>query len=407
MTAVQPTRLEELLDCLKTTAGRRLPEVVCDFEEAIRLATYSGRNDVSVYLISAYLEFFDNPVPYEVRFYCEYYTGTRLWRMGNLDEASAKYSSCRDLASGNGDGISASRCVMALGVIRWSKGDYGKALSLLERAEEGLRERRDLTLSNCLNWLGVICGNLRLHARAWTYYREALELNEEKGFRTNQGFLLCNMGLLCQQVGLYDQAEESFRLSMDIHRQSGIRYGYADSLANLGMLLYKHYKRYGEALPMLKEAAQLQLLNNERSKAGLVLANAAVTAFKSGGKEEAMEFFQRAEELVFDSQVWNNQIEFCGMKAEVLIELGDYSSAEELADKAAEILACNLPGEEADESLLLIQSQIYSHRGDWENAYLTLLKRAEVIEELERVKFAAFQSVVKIIHHSKSETSDL
>ena len=406
MVDIPSTRLDKLTESLKEKAGRSVPEVVCDFEEAIRLATYSGCNDVATYLISTYREYFEKPIPYEVRFYCDFYTGIRLWRRGDLDEATAIYGSCRDLALRNKDQLSASRCVMAQGVIRWSTGDYSKALSLMEKAEEGLRGTRDITLSNCLNWLGVISGNLRLYSRAWGFYTEALELNEEKGFHGNQGYLLCNMGLLCQQMGLYDQAEESFRKSMALQKQVGNRYGYIDSMSNLGMLMHKHHKLYREALPILREAAEMQLENGEKAKAGLVYTNAAVASFHLGNTEEAMSLFDTAEELVFSTDIWDTQVEFCGMKAEVLVALKDYDGAEELFNKGSDLFSRNLPGK-ADKDLLRVQSELYEQKGDYKEAYVTLLASVNAGEEIERVKVAAMQSVVQVISNSATKNREL
>lgn len=406
MAQISSNRLDELVESLEEISGKPMAETVCNFEEAIRLSTYSGRNDIAIYLISAYLDYFETPVPYEVRFYCEYSSGTRLWRRGNFKEAEAKYESSRDLALQYGDGICASRCIMALGVIRWSRGDYGKALSLLEKAEEGLRERRDLTLSNCLNWLGVICGNLKLYPRSWGYYMEALELNEEKGFSANQGYLLCNLGLLCQEMGLYEQAEESFRKSMDLQKQVGNRYGYTDSLSNLAMLIHKYHERSEEALPKLREAAEMQLENGEKAKAGLVYTNAAVAAFESGETDEAMILFDRAEELVFSTEIWDTQVEFCGMKAEILTAMDDYDGAEELFVKGNGIIARNLPGRD-DENLLRVQSELYRKKGDYREAYETLVKSVKAAENIGRVRAAALQSVIQAVSDSARKNREL
>lgn len=406
MTDPPANRLDELTGLLKNNKSRPVPDVVCDFQEAIVLAVSSGRNDLASYLTSTYLDFFEPPVFYEVRFFCEYNTGTRLWRQGNLDEAEAKYRSCRELALSNDDELSAARCLMALGVISWTVGNYSKSLTLLEKAEEGLRERKDLTLSNCLNWLGVICSNLQLLPRAWSYYREALELNEEMGFRINQGYLLCNLGLLCQQMELTDQAEQSYRDSMELQKESGNKYGYADSLANMGMLVLKKRDRPEEALSVLIEAAEMQEENGVSSKAGLVYTNAAVAAFRTGDTDRSMELFDRAEELVFSTDVWNTQVEFCGMKAQVLVTLERLDEAADLLERGCSIQEANLPGKD-EHWLLRIQSEVFEKKGDIEKAYRTLLRSTDARERLDDAKSIALQSVIQIVTDSVRKKREL
>ena len=406
MTEVSSSRLNELAESLKATAGRPVHEVIGDFEEAIRLATRTCRHDLVTCLITAYLEYFEDPVPYEVRFHCRFCTGTLLWRTGNLDEAVSEIKTSRDIAREAGDSYSASRCDMALGVIGWAKGDYTGALALLEEAEKSLRERRDLTLSNCLNWLGVTCDNLKLFQRAWAYYREALQLNEEMSFDANQAFLFCNMGLLCQRMGLNAQAEKSFRESMELQEQVGNKYGYTDSLANLGMLILKKNKQPAEALPILRKAAEMLLENNERGKAGLVFSNAALAAFETGDAEGAAVLFDKAEELLFSTEMWSMQVEFCGMKAHTLIALDDYEKAELLFRRGMDIQSRNLPGWE-DLNFLKAQSELYAKTGEHEKAYGILLKSVSAEEKIEQVRSTALQSVIQDIQDSARKSREL
>ncbi len=263
MTGIPAPRLDELLENLSTMDTAPVHEWIQDYEEAMRLATYSGQSDTVSFLIDGYLNSFHPPVPLEVRFYCVFYEAVKHWRAGSFQEARSRYSTAREIALSGGDEMGAARCLMALGVTLWAEGDHRSAFPVLEEAEEVLRQVRDITLSNCLNWLGVVCGNLELLSRAWKYYREALELNRELGLTQSQSFLLCNMGLLCQQMGLYDQAEESYRESLELQKQCGNRYGYADSLANLGMLVLKKHRKPEDAFRMLLEAAEMQLENDD------------------------------------------------------------------------------------------------------------------------------------------------
>ncbi len=406
MTGIPAPRLDELLETLKKRNSAPIHEWIEDYEEALRLATYSGQSDTVSYLISSYMGLFHPPIPLEVRFYCAFYDATRYWRAGSFQEARSRYSSAREIALAGGDELGAARCLMASGVTMWAEGDYAGALPVLEKAEEVLRQVRDITLSNCLNWLGVVCGNLELLSRAWKYYREALELNRELGLTQSQAFLLCNMGLLCQQMGLYDQAEESYRESLELQKQCGNRYGYADSLANLGMLVLKRHRKPEAAFKMLLEAAEMQLENEDINKAGLVFANAAAACCDTGDVPRGMALFDRAEELVFSTKHGDSQVEFLGLKAEVCISRGDYDTAEELCNRAVAIRGEIMPGK-PDKLLLRVQADLYRRKGDFQRAYEVLSESILADEEVERVRSEALQSVIQVIGDAARKNRDI
>ncbi len=399
-------RLDGLVQFIKSRNPGPLHEVAAVHEEAIRLAIYSGRSQLAGELIESYRNLIEEPVPYEIGVYCDFSTGIMLWRSGKFEEALHYYSAAGEAAEKNNDIHTAARCLMAHGVIMWSRGDFPESLELLNRAVKGLRSRTDASLVSCLNWLGVVNARLRNFSTAWSCYTEALGLLDEEDSRSNRGYLLCNMGLLCQQMGLIDQAEKSFRESMEIQQRIGNAYGYADSLANLGMLLLKYCNKPGGALLILQEAAGLQLENGERGKAGLVLTNAAVAKHRSGDTPGAMELFDRAEELIIASNDLDFHVEFCGMKAETYMAIGDYQKAEELFDRGSEIQEENLPGGD-DKSLLRVHSELYAKKGDHRKAYDLMLRSLAALEEMDSVKSGALQKVIQMISDSASRDREL
>ncbi len=172
------------------------------------------------------------------------------------------------------------------------------------------------------------------------------------------------------------------------------------------MLLLKYYNKPGGALLILKEAAGLQLENGEGGKAGLVLTNAAVAKHRSGDTPGAMELFDRAEELVFSSDDWDGHVEFCGMKAETYMSIGDYVKAEELFNRGTEIQSENRPGME-DELLFRVRSELYAMKGDHRKAYDILLRSLAAREEMDRAKSGALQKVIQLISDSASREREL
>jgi two-component system cell cycle sensor histidine kinase/response regulator CckA len=416
MSGSSRSRLKNLVTSLNDPAGKPVHEIVCDYEEAISLAGKMGRGEDSARLIQEYSTYFQPPAPYEIVFFCRYNTATLLWLNGDFDEAEAGYETCRELALLNSDDLSASRCVMARGVICWNRGKYHAALELMETAEKGLRQCRNSVLSTCLNWLGVICSVLSLLQRSWFYFREALELNEELGLKSNQGYVLCNLGLLCQRMNLIDQAEDCFRDSIKIQEETGSRYGLADSIANLGMLLLKKRKSYAEAEPLLEKAAAMQLENKAKSKAGQVLISHAITMYHLGNRNKSELLFERSRDLVFAGESWGEQVDYCCSRAEIALQDGDNEKAEKLLSQGIEIQKNNLPGTDSRE-MLWISSKLQFQKGQTREAYELLLEAVEQSRKLDMVKSGAMESVIcaltekvrgrKELEKARSESSHL
>lgn len=252
-------RLDYLILALKKSSEKRVYEVVSNFEEAVTLSTFLGRSEDSIRLIQAYSIYFHNPIPYEIEFFCIFQQGVLLWLSGDIEAAVYQYNKCMAIAENQGDLHSKARSLMATGVLSTAKSKYPEALALMEKAETGLRTRGGTLLARCLNWLGLICDHMELFQRAWSYYSEPLELNEELALKGNQGYVLRNMGLLCQRMGFDKQAEGCYRDSMKIQEETGNNYGLADSMANLGMLLLRKRQLFKEAETLLEKSAEMHL----------------------------------------------------------------------------------------------------------------------------------------------------
>jgi PAS domain S-box-containing protein len=380
--------------------------MVMDHEDAIRLSLYTGRHQITEELIESYRTLLEAPAPWEIICFCDFNSGVKNWRQRDLEKAAAFYSKAEKAAEEHGCSYTTARCRLAMGVMEWTRGDYNSALPLLLQAEKELRQRRDVVLASCLNWLGIIYDSRCEYSKSWKAYTEALEISREGVHISNHGYLLCNFGLLCQRMGLYDQAEDYFRQSMEIQKDEGNRYGYADSMANLGMLMAKHLGKPGGALPVLEEAALLQIENNEPGKAGLILTNAGLAAFRAGDEAWSASLFDRAEELVFSGGLWDDKLEFCRMKAEVCTESGKLETAQELFEKGEEIRRTNMPDSEYEDCFRAIAG-LHLKRGDYEKACTLLLKSISARDTVEKARTRALQNVLKIMEDSASKDREL
>ncbi|MEA3265942.1 MAG: response regulator [Candidatus Fermentibacteria bacterium] len=388
-------RLDSLILHLEKSAERPVHDVVSDFEEAVTLSVTIGRADDSLRLIQEYSNYFHNPIPFEVRFFCAFQRSVVAWRSGDLQSAEGLIKKALKIAEDNGSLQSAARSSMTLGALAVIKGRFSEALAFLKKAEDGLRVDGGYLLARCLNWLGQACFALDLFKESWKHYTEALELNEELSLTSDQAYVFSNMGLLCQRIGLYKQAERCFRYSMKIQEESGDNYGFADSLANLGMLLSEEKELYREAAPILERAYKMHHQNKAISKAGLVLVNYALTISRLGDKEKAKHLFDQAEKLVFSRESWVEKLAYCLGRAEFCLESGDVENAEKLITIGRDIESANNSNSDSDgQGFSSIYARILVEKGNYELAYSELQKTMEEDKKLDALKSSAMESVM-------------
>ncbi|MCK5841845.1 MAG: hypothetical protein KAH31_06745, partial [Candidatus Sabulitectum sp.] len=64
--------LDLLILNLKKSAERPVHDVISDFEESVILSITIGRTDDSLRLIQEYSNYFHDPVPFDIRFFCSF-----------------------------------------------------------------------------------------------------------------------------------------------------------------------------------------------------------------------------------------------------------------------------------------------------------------------------------------------
>lgn len=381
-------------------------EAVSDYEEAILLSTFLGKEQECNELIDGYSAYFADPVPYEVDFFCKFSRGRQMWRVEKLDDAEEIFSQCREFALLNQDSLSASRCSMALGASNWTRGNTLEALDCMEKAETGLRECRDFLLASCLNWMGVICTYLSQLQRAWAYYREALELNEELGCRENQGYVLSNLGMLCERMDLLDQAESCYRDSIEIDLSIGNMYGYADALENLGRLLMEKRLEFDKAEPLLAEAARIHIENKTGVKAAAALAEQAKAAFHSGEVAKSDMLFEKSLEFFKSGDYRKAEMVYLVNRARVFLETGNLEEAERLLSRGVELKKSDSSVTDTVE-LESCYAEVLSQLGQFESAYRQLLIVLDHNRETDKLKMQATETVINALTEKAQKEKEL
>ena len=399
-------QLDLLIACIKQNKETTLGILVQNYDDAITLSLSVGRVNDTKWIIDKYLNLFRPPIPFDVEFFCIFNLITIHWRMGKLDEAEEYAHQAMKLAEINERFYSKARVSMALGVLCFEKSHFAEAQVFMKMAEEGLREVRGVLLARCLNWLGQIAVALEQYQQSWSYYTEALNLNEELSLQRNQAYVLSNMGLLCIRMGLYKQAEDCFRSSIKNHEKLGNIYGLADSLANLGMLLLNHGKLYEKAAKILEKASKMQFDNNAISKAGMVLTHCAFALAHTGEKEKSDCLFNRAQKMVFSMESWSEQKQYYQLRADLYLSNGNLEEAENLVLLGKKIEEEKEPiGTSSDFNK--IHSEILFKKGEYHQAYSMLLKSVEESNKVDSVKTSAMESVIYALTETAKTKKEL
>ncbi len=392
-------RLEILLLELEKTSEKPISEVVCDFEEAVHLASLTGQPERAESILDAYSTFFANPIPYPVKFFCLFEHGVICSRSDEIEAAEQQFRICEEIAEFNNDEHAVARAQLAQGIVCIEVGKYREALTLIEKAVEELRKTGDVSYARALNWLGIASSSIELYQRAWTAYSEALEINEELSLVRDQGYVLGNMGLLCEQMGLYKQAEECYRRSMNLQKEACNNYGLADSMSNLGSILLRKKHLYLESEALLAEASKMHIENNAFSKAGIVLVGQAIALVHLGEKDKADELLEEAYGYIFSRESWYEQLEYCGERAELFLQSGNLEEAEKLVLQGMDIEKKHQTETETG-GMASVYSRILSERGDYKEAFRQQEIAIAKERKLDSLKSNAMEDVINSLHET-------
>ena len=143
-----------------------------------------------------------------------------LRREGASDEALETVQLARTIAEVSGFRQGEAEADLLEGEIRVDQYDYGKSMTLIQRAVDGF-DALGMTdqQGDALNALGFIHyqqGNLNGAMKAWT---EAMSQAEEKGDKTRIATLMSNMGVLYENMGEYEKALQMRKLAITIFEE--------------------------------------------------------------------------------------------------------------------------------------------------------------------------------------------
>jgi tetratricopeptide (TPR) repeat protein len=145
------------------------------------------------------------------------------------------------------------------GLVARQRGELEEAERLYTEVLEAARNQvsdRNL-VSIVLNDLGNVAQKREAYGRAEGYYREALELAEEKGNKESQAYISGNLGLLALDRGRPEEARVWFERGLDLAQEVGRQDLVASAQYGLARVLEEE-GRYTEALRRAEEALEIR-----------------------------------------------------------------------------------------------------------------------------------------------------
>jgi len=183
------------------------------------------------------------------------------------------------------------------GVLSWYRGEYDKALDVLQESL-GIRQRADdkTGIVASLNNLGLVHwskGNLK---EALDYYNQGLSICESIGLRVIQGNILNNLGNLYNQMGDFESALNCLHRSLEIKEPLENKNDIATTLLNIGVI-YRYKGDLDKASEYYQRCLNLSIASGLRQNIALTNSNIAEIYGMRGDLLKAEEYFQSALEI--------------------------------------------------------------------------------------------------------------
>jgi predicted ATPase/DNA-binding SARP family transcriptional activator/class 3 adenylate cyclase len=278
-------------------------------------------------------------------------------RLGNYDEARARFTETIDIARELGDRHLESRSVGGLGVISHERGDYSDARACLEKALAIAVELGDPHLMNrWVGGLGTIAGHVKDFPEAKARYQQAVSMAREFGDRRFEGMWLGNLGTVCKEEGSYAEAREQIEQALAIANELGDRRTgttWIGTLGELGAILGDYSEarsRYGQALEIFRELGDRYAESEQLGRLGMIAINLGEYPEAQAALEEALaiarergyrqleeEWFRDLATVASDLGRHPEALAHCREALEVARETGAQDST--LLDVCAEVLS--------------------------------------------------------------------
>jgi len=237
-----------------------------------------------------------------------YTIGTAYCQLSNYDLAMMINSHVLEIRDQLGDQGGIAESYRIIGKIHSARGDFDKAMENYWQAldlQEKINDKQGI--ANTYLEIGGTYRQLKKITEAEHYYKEALELHKKLENKLGTLLSLNNIVTVLKEKGenaLESNLRESFyletlkyyRQALQIHQELGYRTDMVPVLSNMAGI-YEELGEYQKAGVIYKKSLDMAKHSGEKSFEADVLINISVMYSKWGKHEKALEFSSRAREI--------------------------------------------------------------------------------------------------------------
>lgn len=237
-----------------------------------------------------------------------YTIGTAYCQLSNYDLAMMINSHVLEIRDQLGDQGGIAESYRIIGKIHSARGDFDKAMENYWQAldlQEKINDKQGI--ANTYLEIGGTYRQLKKITEAEHYYKEALELHKKLENKLGTLLSLNNIVTVLKEKGenaLESNLRESFyletlkyyRQALQIHQELGYRTDMVPVLSNMAGI-YEELGEYQKAGVIYKKSLNMAKHSGEKSFEADVLINISVMYSKWGKHEKALEFSSRAREI--------------------------------------------------------------------------------------------------------------
>ncbi|UCG68315.1 MAG: tetratricopeptide repeat protein [Thermoplasmata archaeon] len=183
------------------------------------------------------------------------------------------------------------------GDILTTLGEWDRALSLYEKAQEAAKEKEDMIgIAQAIYKIGAIHYRKGALDLALSLNNKSLELLKRANDPSEMEKLYNNIGVIYWKRGEMDQAIESYNKSLEIAESLGDGRGVARALNNLGIIHWEKGK-LGEAIEFYKRSLEIAKDLGDRQTVAILYDNLGEVFRMAGDSEKALSYYKKSLEL--------------------------------------------------------------------------------------------------------------
>lgn len=211
--------------------------------------------------------------------------------------------------------------------------------------------------------LGLVYYNLKLPQKAIDHYNTILTKYKDELDKMTEGDTYHNMGMIYQNaLAMTDSALLYYKKALAIREQLGYREGIAETVSNLSMLQLSLGKA-DTALAGISRAIDLNKASNDWAALALNYSNLAQIQLFKGQHDEALASINRAEQVIDQFSIQQNVTTVLRTKVDVLRHLGRTAEALAYYDRYTQ-LSDSILNADISEQLLELETQYQTAKKD-------------------------------------------